>query len=61
MPWKSGAEFAKKHNRKLKGNAATTAKNQAEAMMKRGVSERIAMATANKTGNRMMHKTILEG
>ena len=48
MPWKSGAEFAAKHNKKLKGATATRAKNMAEAMIARGVHEGIAIATANK-------------
>lgn len=53
MPWKTGASFAKKHNKKLTGESATTAKNQAEAMIARGVPEGEAIATANKTGDRM--------
>jgi hypothetical protein len=53
MPWKSGKAFASKHNKKLKGEAASKAKNQAEAMIKKGVPEGIAIATANKTGNRI--------
>ncbi len=48
MPWKSGAEFASRHNKKLHGSAATAAKNQAEAMMRNGVPEGEAIATANK-------------
>lgn len=54
MPWASGAEFASKHNAKLKGPAADKAKAQAEAMIREGVPEGTAIATANKTGNRMM-------
>lgn len=53
MPWKSGKQFASRHNKKLKGAAATTAKNQAEAMIRKGVPEGISIATANKTGNRL--------
>jgi hypothetical protein len=56
MPWKSGKAFASKHNKKLKGEAATTAKNQAEAMIKKGVPEGIALATANKTGDRIQSR-----
>jgi hypothetical protein len=37
MPWQSGAAFARRHNKKLSGAAATKAKDQAEAMIKRGV------------------------
>jgi uncharacterized protein YdaT len=54
MPWASGAEFASRHNKRLKGPAADKAKDQAEAMMREGVPEGTAIATANKTGNRMM-------
>lgn len=64
MPWSSGAVFARKHNRKLKGAAAGKAKSVAEAMMRRGVAEGEAIATGNKVGNRMMrvgHRTMLEG
>jgi uncharacterized protein YdaT len=53
MPWTS-REFASKHNKKLKGEAAKTAAAQATAMVKKGVPEGIAIATANKTGNRKM-------
>ena len=50
MPWSSGAVFARKHNRKLKGAAAGKAKSVAEAMMRRGVAEGEAIATGNKVG-----------
>ena len=53
MPWKSGAEFASRHNKKLHGKAATAAKNQAEAMIAKGVPEGIAIATANKRADRL--------
>lgn len=56
MPWRSGADFAKRHNKKLKSKAATTARNQAEAMIDRGVPEGEAIATANKTGDRLMSR-----
>ena len=56
MPWKSGADFAKKHNKKLKGAAASKAASQANAMLKSGVPESIAIATANKTGNKMQSR-----
>lgn len=51
MPW-TGASFAEKHNHKLKGAAADKAAAQATAMVKAGVPEGIAIATANKTGDR---------
>ncbi len=54
MPWT--AESFKKHNKKLKGAAASKAAEQATAMVNAGVDEGIAIATANKTGNRMMGK-----
>ena len=48
MPWDSPADFARRHNRKLKGEAAKKARSIAEAMIARGVDEGIAIATANK-------------
>lgn len=55
MPW-TGKEFAKKHNHKLHGEAAKKAGAQASAMVREGVPENIAIATANKTGDRMMKR-----
>ena len=55
MPW-TPKTFAKKHNKKLHGAAAKKAAEQATAMVKSGVPEGIAIATANKTGNRMQHR-----
>lgn len=55
MPWTT-REFREKHNKKLTGTAAKTAAKQATAMVKSGVPEGIAIATANKTGNRIMQK-----
>ena len=52
MPWKTGKAFASKHNHKLKGAAATKAAHVATAMVNKGVDEGIAIATANKIGNR---------
>lgn len=54
MPWDAGS--FKKHNRKLHGPALAKAAEQATAMVKSGVPEGIAIATANKTGNRMMKR-----
>ncbi len=51
MPWKTGRDFASKHNKKLKGAAATKAAKVATAMVNRGVDEGIAIATANRVGN----------
>jgi len=53
MPW-TAKSFAAKHNKKLGGEAAKTAAAQATAMVREGVPEGIAIATANKTGNRRM-------
>jgi hypothetical protein len=47
MPW-TGKEFANRHNHKLKGAAADHAAKQANAMLRAGVPEGIAIATANK-------------
>jgi uncharacterized protein YdaT len=47
MPW-TGPEFAARHNKKLKGKAADKAAAQASAMIRSGVSEGVAIATANK-------------
>lgn len=53
MPWRTGKSFAEKHNRKLSSAAAQKAADQASAMIREGVPEGIAIATANKTGNEM--------
>ena len=55
MPWDAGS-FKEKHNHKLKGAAASKAAEQATAMVKSGVPEGVAIATANKTGDRMMRR-----
>lgn len=54
MPWRSPSDFAARHNKKLRGAAAGKARDQATAMIRRGVPEGMAIATANRTGNRMM-------
>ena len=54
MPW-SGKEFASRHNHKLKGKAAERAAHQANAMLKAGVPEGIAIATANKHAKKKHH------
>jgi len=56
MPW-DAKSFASKHNHKLKGAAASKAASQATAMVRSGVPEGIAIATANKTGDRMQKRT----
>ena len=52
MPW-TGKQFAAKHNHALSGASATKAAKQATAMVNAGVPEGEAIATANKTGNRL--------
>lgn len=47
MPW-TGKSFAERHNHKLKGATADKAAAQATAMVKSGVPEGVAIATANK-------------
>lgn len=47
MPW-TAKQFKAKHNHKLSTAAAGHAAKQAEAMMKAGVPEGEAIATANK-------------
>lgn len=47
MPW-TGKEFASKHNKSLHGKDATKAAKQATAMVRAGVPEGEAIATANK-------------
>lgn len=47
MPW-TGKEFASRHNHKLKGAGADHAARQANAMLRAGVPEGEAIATANK-------------
>jgi uncharacterized protein YdaT len=49
MPW-TAKSFAKKHNHKLKGAAASKAARVATAMVKKGVPEGIAIATGNARG-----------
>lgn len=55
MPW-TGKEFAQKHNHKLKGAAADKAARQANAMLRSGVDEGIAIATANKHAGKSRSK-----
>lgn len=47
MPW-TGKSFAAKHNHSLSGGAAKAAAKQASAMVRSGVPEGEAIATANK-------------
>lgn len=47
MPW-SGKTFAARHNKSLAGPGAAKAASIANAILKRGGDEGIAIATANK-------------
>lgn len=47
MPW-SAASFKSKHNKSLSPEAASKAASMANAMLKSGTPEGIAIATANK-------------
>lgn len=52
MPW-TGKSFRARHNKKLSIGAARGAAKQAGAMIKSGVPEGIAIATANKHANKV--------
>lgn len=60
MPWRTGAAFASRHNKKLKGNAATKARDIAQAMIARGVPEGEAIATGNRRGNALRRKALYD-
>ncbi len=56
MPW-TPQSFASKHNKKLAGTAAAgSAAKQANAMIRSGVDEGIAIATATKNANKKLKK-----
>jgi uncharacterized protein YdaT len=55
MPW-TGKQFAEKHNKKLKGAGAAKAASIATAMVRGGVDEGVAIATANKYANKHVTK-----
>ena len=54
MPW-TAKEFTSKHNKKLKGPSAKKAASMANAMLRSGTDEGIAIATANKYANKRKH------
>lgn len=57
MPW-TGKSFKSKHNKKLSDEQAEKASSMANAMLKAGVPEGEAIATANKrVGKSMKRKT----
>lgn len=51
MPW-TGPQFRAKHNKSLSASEAKHAAQQASAMLKNGVPEGEAIATANKYAHR---------
>lgn len=51
MPWTAG-EFASRHNHSLNKAGASHASRMANAILRSGGSERVAIATANKYANR---------
>jgi uncharacterized protein YdaT len=51
MPW-TGAEFASRHNHSLNKAGSAKASSMANAILRSGGSERVAIATANKYANR---------
>jgi uncharacterized protein YdaT len=53
MPWPTGKGFAEKHNKKLKGQAAQKAADQATALVNKGMDEGEAIRIANKTGDKI--------
>ena len=55
MPW-TAKSFATKHNKKLKGKSAEKAAKIATAMVRRGVPEGEAIATANARAKRKAKK-----
>lgn len=56
MPW-DAKSFAAKHNKKLKGEAASKAAAQATALVNKGMDEGEAIRIANKTGDKAMKKS----
>jgi uncharacterized protein YdaT len=56
MPWPTGASFASKHNKKLKGAAAAKAARMATGMVNAGMDEGKAIRIANAAGNKAMRK-----
>lgn len=55
MPW-NPSEFRKRHNKKLSPAASKEAAAQANAMLKAGVPEGEAIATANKHADKSMRE-----
>jgi hypothetical protein len=55
MPWDS--QSIRKHNKSLKGAAAGKTARQANAILRSGASEGVALATAFKAANKRKHKS----
>lgn len=51
MPW-TASEFAARHNHGLNKAGASKASSMANAILRSGGSEKVAIATANKYANR---------
>ncbi len=60
MPW-TAKQFKQRHNHSLSIGQAGKAASIAEAMMRRGVSEGIAIATANKRAKLLSRKARKRG
>jgi uncharacterized protein YdaT len=60
MPW-SGKSFAAKHNKKLSGAGAAKAAEQANAILRSGADEGVAIAVANKRANMMRKRGNISG
>jgi uncharacterized protein YdaT len=56
MPW-SAKSFRSRHNKKLGPAAAKKAAAQANAMLRAGVDEGVAIAVANKRANKLQAST----
>lgn len=56
MPW-TPEEFKSRHNHSLTGGQAKKAAAQANAILRSGGNERVAIATANKQAKRRPKKT----
>jgi hypothetical protein len=60
MPW-SGKSFASRHNKKLSGAGAAKAAEQANAILRSGADEGVAIAVANKRANMMRKRGNISG
>lgn len=60
MPW-TGKSFAAKHNKKLSGAGAGKPAEQANAILRSGADEGVAIATANKRANMLRKRGRISG